>query len=319
MPDSLLTSRKGASASGTAATPFAQNISPPEPGPDKSGVFAAFAAFVIWGALPVFWKALASVDSMEVLCHRICWSFLFLAPWMFFQGRLASLRVFLSSPRNMLGLFCCGFLLAGNWYLYIWAIASNMVIEASLGYFITPLVNILFGIVLFREKTGRIVWAAIGIAVVGVAWQVLRLGHLPFVPLGLAFSFGIYGLLRKVLQVQALSGLFVETLVVLPLALGYLVWQARLGNSVFFLNNYSIIALLISSGFFTTIPLICFAYGARRLRMTSLGILQYLTPSCVFLLGVFVYKEPLTMSGLVTFFCIWTALGLYTWDTLRRA
>lgn len=287
-------------------------------GSPGSGVLAAFFAFACWGILPVFWKALTSVDALEVLCHRITWSFAAIAPFMLLRGRLSSLAVFLRSGRNFLGLLLSGFLLAGNWFIYIWAIMSDMVVEASLGYYITPLVNILFGIVIFREKASRLVWLAIGIAALAVLYRVLNLGHLPYVPLGLAFSFALYGLLRKVLVVEALPGLFVETLAVLPLAAGYLVWQAGLGNSAFFRHDPAIDALLVGTGLITTIPLLCFAYGARRIRMTTLGILQYTTPSCILLLGILAYGEPFTTETAVTFALIWTALGLYTWDTARR-
>lgn len=284
----------------------------------RMGFWAAFMAFLLWGILPVFWKSLESVNSFEVLCHRVTWSFVTLSPFMFFSGRLAALAIALRNFKNFLGLIVSGFLLAGNWYLYIWAVNSGMILEASLGYYINPLVNILFGIAIFREKSSRVVWIAIGIAVIGVCWQVFKLGHLPFVPLGLAFSFGIYGLMRKLLQVQAIPGLFMETLVVMPFALGYLIWQAVNGNSAFYRGDWTIDALLMGAGLITTLPLLCFAYGAKRIRMTSLGILQYMTPTCTFLLGIFVYKEPMTLDGLFTFVCIWLALALYTWDTIRR-
>lgn len=282
------------------------------------GALAAFFAFVLWGILPVFWKGLASVDSLEILCHRILWSFVAVAPFMLFRGRLGLLAGLMRSRRTFFGLLFCGFLLAGNWFLYIWAITSDKVVEASLGYYITPLVNILFGVVFFREKTSALVKLAVGLAAVGVLYRMLALGALPYVPLGLAFSFGLYGLLRKILVVEALPGLFVETLAVLPLALGYLVRQASLGNSAFFRGDYVIDALLVCAGLITAVPLLCFAYGARRIRLTTLGILQYLTPTCVLLLGVLVYDEAFTLSALICFVLIWSALALYTWDTLLR-
>ena len=284
----------------------------------RTGSIAAFFAFFLWGILPVFWKGLESVGSFEVLCHRIVWSFLAILPFMFFSGRLAMLAVFLRSFRNFLALLFSGFLLAGNWLLYIWAVNSDMVIEASLGYYINPLVNILFGIVIFREKASRPVWFAIGLASLGVCWQVVTLGHLPLVPLGLAFSFAIYGLMRKLIKIQALPGLFVETMVVMPVALGFLLWQASQGNSAFYRGDLAVDALLIGAGLVTTIPLLCFAYGARRIRMTQLGILQYVSPTCTFLLGAFLYKEPITLDSLITFICIWTAIAIYTWDTARK-
>lgn len=298
-----------------------KNTLPPAPGETPSsplGVVSAFAAFVIWGILPVFWKALDTVNSFEILCHRIVWSLCFLTPFMFFNGRLGELAVFLRNPRNAIAISLNGFLLAANWLLFIWAIGNNMMLETSLGYYINPLVNIMFGIVIFREKASRLVIAAICLAVLGVLYQVLLLGHLPLVPLGLAFSFGIYGLLRKILKVQALPGLFVETMVVMPFAAAYLLWQGHLGQSAFLSGDLFTDSLLVGSGIVTTIPLLMFAYGTKRIRMTTLGLLQYVNPSCVFLLGVFVYGEPLTFDGLVTFACIWAALALYTWDSIRQ-
>jgi chloramphenicol-sensitive protein RarD len=283
-----------------------------------AGVAAAFCAFVCWGILPVFWKALSSVDPFEVLCHRITWSFAAIAPFMLFRGRLGGLLLFLRSGRNFLGLLLSGFLLAGNWYLYIWAIMSNKVVEASLGYYITPLVNIFCGIIFFREKASRLILLSIAVAAMAVLYQVGNLGHLPYVPLGLAFSFAAYGLLRKILAVEALPGLFVETLAVLPPAVAYLIMQAHSGNSAFFRHDLIIDSLLISSGLITSVPLLCFAYGARRIRMTTLGILQYMTPTCVLLLGILLYGEAFTQDTLITFVLIWIALVLYSWDTLRQ-
>lgn len=282
-----------------------------------SGLAAALAAFLIWGFLPVFWKALASVDSFEVLCHRIVWSFCALLPFMFLHGRLGGLLLLLRRPRTALTLLFSGVLLAGNWLLYIWAIASGMVLETSLGYYINPLVNILFGLAVFREKVSRLGWAAICLALAGVLHQVVALGHLPLVPLGLALSFGVYGLIRKLLMVEALPALFVETLVVLPLAVGYLLRQGALGNSAFFRGDLTLDLLLTGAGVATTVPLLLFAYGAKRIRMTTLGVLQYVNPTCVFLLGVFVYDEPLSSGTLLTFICIWVALALYAFDTAR--
>lgn len=290
---------------------------PPAEKSSMQGIFAALLAYIIWGVLPIFWKGLASVDAFEVLCHRIVWSFCILLPFMFFKGRFGDLRFFLQRPLNLLALAASGFLLAGNWLLYIWAIASDMVIETSLGYYINPMVNVLFGMLVFGERISRAAAVAIGLAVLGVLWQVVKLGHFPVVPLGLAVSFGIYGLMRKLLKVQAIPGLFVETMTVLPVALAYLLYQAKLGNSAFFRGEPLIDALLIGAGITTTIPLVCFAYGARRIRMTSLGVLQYISPTIVFLLGVFVYDEPFTLDNFITFGCIWAALVLYTWDTVR--
>mgnify|MGYP003623239098 CR=1 FL=1 len=285
---------------------------------NQSGLLAAFSAFLLWGLLPVYWKALDSIDSFELLCHRILWSFVCLVPFMLFSGRLAGLAVFLRNPGHFFGLVFSGFLLAANWYLYIWAINSGMILEASLGYYINPLVSIVFGVVIFREKAGFLAWLGISAAVVGVAFQVVKLGHLPWVPLGLACSFAVYGLMRKLMQIQALPGLFMETLVVVPFAAGYLLWKSQTSGAPFLPGDPATQVLLVGAGVITTIPLLCFAFGARRIRMTSLGILQYVNPTCSFLLGVFVYKENITADGLITFVCIWIGLALYTYETTRK-
>lgn len=302
----------------TSRAPTASTISTADAVSPFSGLAAAFCAYLFWGLLPIFWKALSSVDPFEVLCHRIVWSFLCLLPLMFFNGRLGSLAIFLKNRLNFTALIFSGFLLAGNWYLFIWAISNGMILESSLGYYINPLVNILFGIAIFRENTGPLVKLAITLAVIGVGYQVIALGSFPWVSVGLAVSFGVYGLIRKILLVQAIPGLFVETLVVTPFALFWLLSQASGGNSVIFINDYFIDCMLVIAGFITTVPLVLFAYGARRVRMTTLAVLQYVAPTCQFALGVFVYGEVFTFDSLVTFACIWAALALYTWESVKK-
>lgn len=281
-------------------------------------MIAAGTAFVIWGVLPVFWKALDAVDPLEVLCHRIVWSVAGLLPFMFFQGRLGSLLLFLRSLRNVLCLVCTALLLAGNWFLYIWAISSNMVVEASLGYFINPLINVVFGVLVFKEQGSKLSMLAVAIAAAGVAVQIAAVGSLPFVPLGLGFSFALYGLIRKLLIIEAIPGLFAETLVVFFPAAGYLIYLAAGGGGAMLRMDAGTDLLLMGAGLITTFPLLMFTYAAKRVRLTTLGILQYLSPCCVFLLGVFVYGEPFPVSSFVTFACIWTAVALYIWDTTRR-
>ncbi len=282
------------------------------------GLLAAFGAFLAWGVLPLFWKALASVDSREVLCQRMGWSFISLMPVMLCSGRLGGVLTLLRDKKIALGLALSSLLLAGNWFTYIWAVTHGMVLEASLGYYINPLFNVILGVAVFKEQAGRITWAAIALATIGVLFQVFNLGHLPVVSLLLGISFALYALLRKMLKVEALPGLFIETVMFLPFAGGYLLWQGLQGNSAFLYGGDLFInVLLAASGIITTIPLFWFAYGARRIRMTTLGLLQYLTPSMVFVLGVFVFREPLTAAGLATFGCIWVALALYTWDSIR--
>lgn len=286
--------------------------------PDRNGIFAALGAFILWGLLPIFWKALGSVDPLEVLFQRMFWSFMVLLLFMPATGRLGSALKILTMPKELGILATCGALLGFNWYLYIWAIANNLVLEASLGYFITPLFNILTGMLFFRERPGRLGILAIILALAGVFFQLATVGELPLTALGLSISFALYGLLRKVVVVEALPGLFVETLLMMPVAAAWLIWQAFLGNTAFARGDLTIDALLIGTGLITTLPLFWFSYGARRIRMTTLGLVQYITPSMVFLLGVFLYGESVHFNRMVTFACIWAALALYTWENLRR-
>jgi chloramphenicol-sensitive protein RarD len=274
---------------------------------------------MLWGLLPLYWKALDTVDSFEIMCHRIVWSFFMLLPFMFFHGRLGLLFSFLKSKRsNALLLMCSSSVLAGNWYLYIWTINAGRVLDASLAYFINPLINILFGIMIFKEKSTPMIRMAIALAVAGVAYQIIVIGQLPIVPLTLAIAFGLYGLIRKILQLPSLPGLFMETLFVMPFAAAYIVWQWQLGNSPIFTGDLHLNLLLISTGLVTSFPLLCFAYGAMRIRMTTLGLVQYVNPILVFFLGVFLYHEPFSVDSLITFSCIWAALALYTWETIRQ-
>jgi chloramphenicol-sensitive protein RarD len=302
-----------------AETPSPASASPvSEASPSLAGLLSALCAFTFWGVLPLYWKALDTVDSFEIMCHRIVWSFFTLLPFMFFQGRFVLVLTFLKSKTNALTLLGSSCILAGNWYLYIWAINTGRVLEASLGYFINPLVNILFGIIIFKEKSSRMVQLAIALAALGVAYQIIVLGQVPIVPLALAIAFGLYGLIRKILQLPSLPGLFMETLFVMPFAGAYIFWQWRLGNSPIFTGDISLNLLLMGTGLITSFPLLCFAYGAMRIRMSTLGLLQYTNPTIVFLLGIFLYHEPFSVDSLITFACIWAALALYTWETIRQ-
>jgi len=306
----------------TPSVPVAAASSPSSPASEApsslSGLLAALFAFSLWGILPLYWKALETVDALEIMCHRIVWSLVMLLPFMFFRGRLGLLLTSLKNKRHVLLLMCTGCLLAGNWYVYIWAINSGRVLEASLAYFINPLINILFGITVFKEKAGPLVKLAISLAVLGVAYQILVLGQVPLIPLSLAIAFGLYGLIRKILQLPSIPGLFMETLFVAPFAGAYIFRQWSLGASPIFTGDTQLDLLLIGTGLITSFPLLCFAYGAMRIRMTTLGLVQYINPILVFLLGIFLYNELFTVHSLITFACIWAALALYTWDTIRQ-
>lgn len=287
-----------------------------------SGVLFGVSAFLIWGLSPIYWKLLQSVPAFEVILHRIVWSFLFLLPILLFQGRFGELKAALKRPRLLAILTGTAVLVAANWFLYIWAVTHDQVLQASLGYYINPLVNVLLGFVFLGERLRPRQIAAVSLAAGGVLFLTVSLGVFPWVSLALAFSFGLYGLIRKVAAVGSLVGLTLETLV-LTVPATLLLTRMTLDGSGAFLNRAPIMDLkLIGAALVTGLPLLLFTRAARRVTLATLGFLQYLAPTCMFLLGVLVYHEPFPPERLVTFAAIWTALGLYSADSLsayRRA
>ncbi|MDR2161517.1 MAG: EamA family transporter RarD [Desulfovibrio sp.] len=284
----------------------------------ESGGVAALLAFLIWGCLPLYWKTLDRMPPLEILCHRVFWSFWTMLPVILCTGRLGHIMVILGSRARLLPLAASSLVLSGNWLLFIWAVNSGRVLETSLGYFINPLLNILLGMILFRERLRPAAWVAVALAAAGVGSQIISLGHLPWTALSLGGSFALYGLIRKMAPVEALPGLFMETLLILPAALAWLLWEGSKGTGVTFAADPSFLLLLAASGPLTALPLFLFAFGVRRLRMTSLGLLQYVSPTMTFFQGVFLFGEPFSLSSLLTFSCIWAALALYSWDSLGK-
>jgi len=280
------------------------------------GFTAALAAFILWGLLPMYWKAVQSVNPMEILCHRIIWSLVFIAVLLTYNKRWPETFAPMRSPRNLGTLVLSSLCIGANWLLYIWAVTSNHVLETSLGYYINPLVNMLFGVILFRERLSRLQTIAIGLAFLGVLNSIISYGELPWISLILAVTFSLYGVLRKVATVESLPGLFLETMVLAPVALYYLLHLQLNGTSAFLAGNTTIDWLLVCAGAVTAMPLIGFAYGARRLQLTTLGVIQYIAPTIAFILGVFLYNEPFGPSHLITFALIWSGLGVYTADSI---
>jgi len=281
------------------------------------GFAAALAAFIAWGLLPIYWKALLGVAPLEILCHRILWSLVFISIVLTIKHRWGEAIAPLSSPRSLLILAGSSLCIGGNWLLYIWSVNTGHVVETSLGYYINPLVNVLLGFIFFRERLNGYQYAAIGLAAAGVVVSILSHGKLPWISLTLAVSFGCYGLLRKIAAVASLPGLFLETLVLGPASLGYLIYLKWTGAIGFTAGSPTTDMLLVGAGAVTALPLIGFAFAARRLNLSTLGILQYSSPSIAFLLGVFVYKEPFDTGHMVTFALIWAGLLLYTVDSVR--
>ncbi len=285
----------------------------------RSGLQAALAAYVAWGLLPLYWKLLGGVPALEILSHRIVWSLLLVAIILSVQGRTKEISAVFARPRTVSMLFLSSLLIAANWLIYIWAVNAGKVLETSLGYYINPLVSVFFGFVFFRERMERIQWVAIAIASAGVMFQVIRHGRFPWVALGLALSFALYGLIRKQVRVDAIPGLFAETAFLAIPAMIFLIHAGTASRGVFLAGDLSQDMVLVGTGIVTSLPLVWFAFGARRLRLSTIGFLQYISPTLTFILGVVVFREPLDSPKIVTFICIWVALGLYSYGSLMAS
>jgi chloramphenicol-sensitive protein RarD len=294
---------------------------PPDPGARSSsiaGVLCGAGAFVLWGIFPIYFKLVAAVPAPEVLAHRIVWSMVFVGGLIALRRRWPAVGAALANRRLLATLVLSASVVSVNWVVYIWAVGEGRILGASLGYYINPLVSVVLGVVVLGERLRPAQWAAVGLAVVAVGWQIIGFGTVPWVALTLAVSFGFYGLIRKVAKVDAFTGMFVETLVLSPLAVGYLVFLAVVGGGAFGRLGVQMDLLLVLSGVITPLPLILFVAGAQRIRLSTIGLLQYIAPTGQFLLAVFLYDEPFTRDSGVTFALIWLALALYTFDTLRH-
>ena len=283
----------------------------------RLGVVYGVAAFGAWGLLPLYFKAIETVPPLEVLAHRIVWSFVLLAIVAAVRGPLGRLLDPLRDARTRLTFSITTCLISFNWGLYIWSIANDRLLEASLGYFINPLVNVALGFVFLRERLRPLQATAVGLAVIAIAYLTLDVGRLPVISVALAMSFGVYGLLRKQTPVSGVRGLTVETLLVAPVAAGWLLWRESQGLLHFMHGGMRLDLLLLAAGVITALPLIWFAESARRLRLATVGVMQYLAPTGQFLLAVLAFGEPFTRTHAITFGLIWAALILYTLDTMR--
>ena len=288
--------------------------------PKLAGLLAALGAYLVWGLAPVYFKALREVPPVEILSHRVVWSLLLLAALVTGSRAWGQVVSALSSPRRAAVFGATTALISGNWLLYIWAVNSGHLLEASLGYFVNPLVNVLLGVAFLGESLNGRQKAAVAIAAAGVLWLVASYGRFPWISLALALTFGLYGLARKKAGIGALTGLLVETALLAPLALAYLWIRASAGVGAFG-SAPGTTALLASAGVVTAVPLVWFAVGVQRLRLSTMGFLQYLAPTCQFALAVWLYREPFSAAHAVTFGFIWASLALYSFDAVasRRA
>jgi chloramphenicol-sensitive protein RarD len=285
------------------------------------GVIFGASAYVTWGIIPIFWKFLeqvGDVGAVEIVVHRIVWTLVFAVAALGAWQRLPKLWTALKQPKLVLALAISALLIAVNWGLFIWAVTADRIIDTSLGYYINPLVSFVLGVVWLGERLTKLQLVAVGLAVLGVVNQTVAVGYLPWVSLALAFSFGFYGLIRKTVPVESLEGLTVEALLLAPLSLGYIIYLTSTGAGAFLHQGIGLDLLLILAGPLTAIPLLLFAAGARLVRLSTMGFLQYLAPSISLLIAVFLYDEPFTKAHAVTFALIWSALALVTWEAFRR-
>lgn len=281
------------------------------------GVLAAGGAFALWGASPLYWKALEDVPALEITAHRVLWSALLLVGLCALSGRLAEVAGALRDRRLLFTFALTTLLLSGNWILYIWAVNHGFILQGSLGYYINPLVNVVLGMLVLRERLRRTQTLAVALAFLAVLLRTLSLGEPPWIALFLGVTFGLYGLLRKTAAAGALVGLTVETLLLAPVCLAYLAVLEAQGKGAFLHGDFARDFLLAGTGAFTTIPLLLFVVGARRVTLATLGLMQYLAPSGMFLLAVGHYGEPFSPAQGFAFGLIWAALALYSLDALR--
>ncbi|MCX9109175.1 EamA family transporter RarD [Providencia rettgeri] len=280
------------------------------------GVLCALGAYFIWGVAPIYFKSIQEVPAEEILTHRIIWSFFFMILLLTVSCHWSYVRQVLKQPKKILVLGVTATTIACNWLIYIWAVNNGYMLQASLGYFINPLVNVLFGMLFLQERFRRMQWIAVGLALTGVLIQLWQFGSVPVIGLSLAVTFATYGLLRKKLGVDAQTGMTFETLWLLPVGIIFLLFFADSPTSNMAMNDWHLNALLIAAGVITTVPLLLFTEAANHLRLSTLGFFQYMGPSIMFLLAVFMYGEVMTSELLVTFGFIWVALILFTLDAL---
>ncbi len=290
-------------------------------GPQLSGrgLAAGAAAFTIWGTLPIYLHELKEVPALQIIAHRIAWSCVFILAFMLLRGELGELRQTLRKPALLGRLVVTALLITNNWLVYVWAATHGHIVETSLGYYINPLVNVVLGIFFLHERLNRVQWTAVALAALAVSYLTIEAGRPPWIAITLALSFSLYGLMRKVMSVEALPGLATETLVLLPVAAAYLLWCEHAGSGALGHSSLTVNALLVGAGLVTALPLFLFAYAARLLPYSTVGVLQYIGPSLQLLSGVLLFHESFTGERAAGFALIWLALLLYAADGVRTA
>ncbi|MGF1683033.1 EamA family transporter RarD [Photobacterium minamisatsumaniensis] len=283
----------------------------------QRGVILALAAYTLWGIAPIYFKSLQHVSAFEILSNRVIWSFFFLTIMIMVSKKWGNVRAILNKPKLLLMLTVTSLLVGTNWLIFIWAVNNNYMLDASLGYYINPLFNVVLGMLFLGERLRPLQWVAVALAGCGVAVQLIQFGSLPIIALALASSFGLYGLLRKKINLDAGTGLFMETCILLPVAAIYVLFIADSPTANWATNPMSTNLLLIAAGIVTTVPLLCFTGAATKLRLSTLGFFQYIGPSLMFLLAVTIYDESFTSDKGYTFAFIWAALVLFSLDGFK--
>ncbi|CAM3129773.1 EamA family transporter RarD [Vibrio rarus] len=285
----------------------------------RQGIIFAIMAYTMWGIAPIYFKALSSVPAIEILIHRIVWSFFLLAGLIHFGQGWHSFREILKNKTKLIYLLLSSLLVGLNWLIFIWAVNSNHMLEASLGYYINPIINVILGVVFLNEHLRKVQKLAVTLALCGVIIELIAFGSIPYISFALACSFAAYGLIRKKINLDAQTGLFIETLVLLPLAFIYWIFFTHSQTANLFNNDWHLNLLLVLAGLITTAPLLCFTGAATRIKLSTLGFFQYIGPSLMFILAITVYDEQFSVNKAITFFFIWLALMVFSFDGIKHA
>lgn len=301
------------------SSPVSPAASPSARSPDSQGFAAAILAFVIWGLFPIYLFGLTNVSALQITAHRIVWSCVFVLAWLAFRRELGEMWSAVRQNGVLIRLMASAFFIAVNWLGFVWAVNQDRVLDVSLAYFIGPLLNVLFGVLVLSERLDRTQWTAVGFAAAGVAYLTLVAGHAPWIALIVGSSFAIYGLIRKTVRIDALPGLAVETILLAPFAVAYLAWCEIDGTGTLGHASTLVNVLLLVSGVVTSVPLFLFSYGARRVPYSTIGLIQFIAPSLQFICGLLVFGEPFEAARATGFALIWAGLAIHVAHALWRA
>lgn len=284
----------------------------------RLGLLAALGAFGLWGFAPLYFKLLGDVNAVEIIAHRVLWSVVFLAMVLVFRHRASVFQHIRVPVRTLVVLMGTGLLISANWLIFVFAVNTDRVLSTSLGYFINPLVSVALGLMVFKEHLNGLQVLAVLLAAIGTLYLTLSAGTFPWIALTLAVSFGVYGMLRKQLDVGPMVGLFWETMLMLPFATAWLVWMGQQGLLTADVGSASQTSILIGTGLMTVLPLVLFAAGVKRLYLSTIGLMQYIAPSLSFSMAIFLFKEPFGLDHAITFGCIWAGLVLYSYSSWKN-